>query len=315
MTTRITRFVLPVLTGVVLTAALYAQSPRQATTGASGGAASGKKKQSIEVKAEGGELEYQSTAQGDIYTATDRLKIVAPDMTLTTDKGVWNDTTKIATSPGKMQIQDPENTLTGNTGTAYYKTKDAKIRGNVVINARPKANSSPPEGSPRREFNAPATITCESVDYNWRSKVAVATGNLKMVQKDRTVTADKGVFESKADRVTLEGNVVYVKTDGQRGKAKKVIIIITEGKEQFKAYGVKDVIVNVEDEEEITTPGTGTPPIETGPGGASGDPGTGPGTNPPTPPATPPGTTPPTVPPVKPDPAKPEKPGEGGGNS
>lgn len=291
-------------------ATLYAQTPRPNTSPAAVTSPGGKT--TSEVKAKGDQMTAEETPQGTLLTANGNLTFSSDDMTLVTAKALWNDTTKVATSPGKLTMTDPENTLTGNTGTAFYRTKDAKIRGNVVINTRPKPNTSPAEGSPRRAFNAPAVITCESVDYNWRSKVAVATGNLKLVQKDRTVTADKCIFEGKQDRVTLEGNVVYTKGDGkQSGKAKKVVIIITEGKEKFTAYEVPEAKFTVEDEEEATVPGTGAPP----PGGAAGDPGTGPTSPPTTPPGTPPPTAPPVKPdPVKPDPVKPEKPGEGGGN-
>jgi lipopolysaccharide assembly outer membrane protein LptD (OstA) len=299
-------------------AALYAQTPPRPNaspaTASSVGSTGGKKVS--EVKASGKQLVGEETPQGTLLTATGNLTLTSEDMTLTTAKALWNDNTKVATSPGKVTITDPENTLTGNTGTAYYRTKDAKIRGNVVINTRPKPNTSAPEGSPRREFRAPAVITCESVDYNWRSKVAVATGNLKVVQKDRTVTADKCVFEGKQDRVTLEGNVVYTKANGEQAKATKVVIIITEGKEKFTANDIKEAIFKVEEDEETpATPGnTGNPPAGTGTGGNTGNPAGTPETTPPaTPPATPPGT-PPANPPVRPDPAKPGSPGGGGGN-
>jgi lipopolysaccharide assembly outer membrane protein LptD (OstA) len=305
MTLRNRGLLLMPVCGVVFAATLYAQTPRPNSPNApvvTSQPASAKKKRP--VRFDGEQMQYQETTQGKVYTADGNLRIMSEDMTLTTQKALWNETTGVATSPGKLTIQDPRNTLTGNTGTAFYKRKDAQIRGNVVINARPKEPEKPlPADSPRKDFNAPAVITCEAVDYNWGTKVAVATGNLKLVQKDRTVTADKATFETKTDRVVLEGNVVYTKSNGERGKATWVEIIITEGGEKFKAKNLKDVVFEVDEEDEQP----GTIPPDAKPATPPTTPPMTPPTNPPTaPPTTPPPGEKPVTEPGKPDPVKPD---------
>jgi|GEM_PF-5930245 lipopolysaccharide assembly outer membrane protein LptD (OstA) len=194
-----------------------------------------------------------------IHQMSGGVRFVSEDTILTTDAAGYNEKTGIASSPGKVQIEDTFNNITGNTGTAYYKTRDAKFRGNVVIIAKPRPeNLSAPEGSARKQFDSPATITCESVDYNWGTRIAELTGNLKIVQKDRTVTALTAVYDGKNEIVTLQGNVVYKDSKGQNFTAQKVVMNIKEGQESFVADGVKGDF-EIEDEDAPPTNSPTTP--------------------------------------------------------
>ncbi|MDX1935208.1 MAG: hypothetical protein SFU56_21635 [Capsulimonadales bacterium] len=156
------------------------------------------------------------------------------DSRLTTDLATFNERTQIAASPGKLKLEDEYNTVTGNTGTAFYKTKEAKIRGDVVMVARPREeNQNAPSDASQRRFDSPVTLTCQKVDYNWRTRIALASERLTIKQKDMTVTADRAVYDGRKEMILLEGNVLYVRTNGERGKTPKATIYYTKGKERF----------------------------------------------------------------------------------
>ncbi|GAB4463201.1 MAG: hypothetical protein OHK0029_31430 [Armatimonadaceae bacterium] len=210
--------------------------------------------------------------KGGIYNLNGNVKITSEDSILTTDAAAYNKQTKIATSPGPLKIEDSLNTITGKRGTAYYTSRDAKIRENVVIVAKPRPEDrNAPPGSARREFDAPATITCDSVDYNWGTRVAVLTGNLKIVQKERTVTAKKAIYDAKTEIVKLEGDVVYVNSkNGDRFEGEKATIGVKQGEEFFEADNVKGSFT-LEDEVETTPP----PAENSAPAPAAPKPGTG----------------------------------------
>jgi lipopolysaccharide assembly outer membrane protein LptD (OstA) len=192
---------------------------------------------------------YKETPAGAISTISGNVVFAYEDTTLNTDAATYNHKTQVATSPGRVQIDDAQNTLTGDQGVAYYKTKKAAIRGNVRILARPRPeNQNAPEGSLRREFKDPVIITCDRVDYNWRTRVAVATGDLTLRQKERTVTADRAVYEGRQERVTLIGNVRGVTAQGDEIRGEKAVIILREGAESLTLTGIKGGSFKVEEE-------------------------------------------------------------------
>jgi lipopolysaccharide assembly outer membrane protein LptD (OstA) len=219
----------------------FAQPPRPlvasaASKGGSAPPASSPGKRPVRLK---GDF-YDKNAKMGIANLKGNVHIWSEDTLLTTSLASYNERTDIASSPGPLKIEDTLNTLVGKTGTAYYRTRDAKIRGAVVITVRPRdQDKAASQDSPRRQFDSPATITCEIVDYNWGSRIAFLTGKLVIKQKDRTVTADKATYFGKEDRVVLEGNVYYVDSKGQKFKATKVTIGIKEGDEDFKAENVE----------------------------------------------------------------------------
>ena len=219
----------------------------------------------------------KETTQGTILTLSGNVKIVSDDTTLLTELATLNKKTSVANSPGKVRINDTQNSVIGDRGVAYYKTRDAKVTGNVVITIKPKqAPQKTDDGSLRNEFNAPITINCENGDYNWRDRVAVATGRLTFHFKDRTVTADKAVYYGNEEKVVLTGNVHYTRANRKdNGTSPQAIAIITEGKEEFtvpKSPGGVRGTMEVDEEEapNATTPtkdGTNPPP-KIGPRGA-----------------------------------------------
>jgi len=193
----------------------------------------------------------KETARGTISTLSGNVRIVSEDAVLRTNAATYQHRTQVATAPGRLQIEDAQNTLVGKAGVAYYKTRTAEVRGDVRITVRPRpGDRNAPEGSLRREFKDPVVITCDRVDYNWRTRVAVATGNLLFRQKDRRVTAERAVYEGRLERVTLTGNVRGLMEDGGEGQGEKAIAILTEGAESLTLLGVKKVRIPVEDEEE-----------------------------------------------------------------
>lgn len=243
---------------------------------------------------------YKYVERTGIYDLIGNVRFTSEDTVMTTEAATYSKKTKIASSPGSLKIEDTLNTVVGKTGTAYYQTRDIKLRGDVLITVRPKdQDKNLPEDSPRRQFDSPANITCQSLDYNWGSRVGVLTGGLTVKQKDRTVTADKATYFGKEEQIRLEGNVIYTTTKGEKGQAKTALIIFKEGEEEFQAEGEVQGEGFVEDtiEENPTPPKTEKPQPEPGKPNP---------TTPPTEPQTPdpgippPGNSAPTGPPTPP---------------
>ena len=303
-------------------AVLHAQTGGTKKGGPSPGAGKTTKKERF-VHIDSKQFSDTKTPQGQLRNAWGAVIIKSDDTTLKTEQAVYNKDTEIANSPGKLQIDDPQNTVVGSTGTAFYKTRDAVISGQVTLTLRPKPeDKNAPDGSARREFKSPATITCTKLTYNWKNRIATATGNLKVRYEDRTVTAEKAVYYGADETIVLTGNVKYTRPNGDVGKASKAIAKLKEGQEAFYAEGDKTAPISGTfavsgDEEEDgpapaapPIPSVGSSPVPTPPAGSP----TGPAPTPPpaeAPPATPATTPPPPaggdIPPA-PAPASPPAP-------
>jgi lipopolysaccharide assembly outer membrane protein LptD (OstA) len=209
---------------------------------------------------------FTDVTKTGIRTLAGNVRIASDNTVMRTALAQYNTRTNIAVAPGTIRIEDERNTIIGNSGKAYYETRDAIIQGAVKIVVRPKpGNASAPEGSVRREFKDPVTVFCDRVDYSWRTRIAVATGNLTLKQNTsdgitRTVTAKRLTFYSREERLILDGDVNAVDSKGQKLKGPQATAIIREGAEEFRMEKGATAEIIIEDEDE-DAPASGTPPL------------------------------------------------------
>ena len=114
-------------------------------------------------------------SQSEQLAMTGRVIFEYKDSVFKSEKVLYNRPERVASAPVAVTLEDSQNTITGDRGTAYYKRTTTIIEGNVKIVARPdqpsKAGAS--TKSLRRDFDSPVTITSRSVTYNWKTRIAV----------------------------------------------------------------------------------------------------------------------------------------------
>ncbi|MCE5315306.1 MAG: hypothetical protein ABFD49_10000 [Armatimonadota bacterium] len=150
------------------------------------------------------------------------VKLVHGDTALTSDKIEYDGNAKTAQSPGAVKITDPECDITGDKGFADFKKKLGTVEGSVIMRLKPKR--TPEEEKARQDkdnenINAklkePTTITCKKLEYQYKNKIATATGGVVFKQEKRTASADKAVYDRKTEVLILTGNVKAIYEDGQ----------------------------------------------------------------------------------------------------
>lgn len=186
------------------------------------------------------------TKQGILYTLTGDAQLSHKDVKFLSDTVLYNYDTRIASAPGKLRIEDPQNTLTGNSGVAYYKKelRYADLTGDVKIIARPKQDDPKATvNSLRKEFKSPVTITCDKLRYWWKQKRGFTDTNVKITftHKDKNWTITGGSLEYFGDteRALLKGNVVAVNDKGERILSDTADITFKEGEEKVILEPVK----------------------------------------------------------------------------
>lgn len=151
-----------------------------------------------------------------------------------------------AEAQGPVHIYDPQDDLTGLHGSIDFTHHLAKLQDSIVLVAKPgKRETTAPDGSPRKQFKDPATLTCAAMTYDYRRKIGKIPGPLTVhqviQQKDgpltRTLTADAGLYNGHAQTILLVGTVKGTDSDGNvifadtRASGKPVTIGIQEGAE------------------------------------------------------------------------------------
>jgi lipopolysaccharide export system protein LptA len=103
------------------------------------------------------------------------------------------DKDKVATFTGDVHMVQGDTTLRSNILVVFYENEQATAA------AKPAAGTKPAAGA---AGGGPAPSS------NQQIRLAEAKGDVIVVQKDQTATGDNGVFDMRANTVTLIGNVV-----------------------------------------------------------------------------------------------------------
>jgi lipopolysaccharide export system protein LptA len=208
---------------------------------------------------------YVDTPDGGIATLKGNARLLYKETKFQSALVTYNRKTQIGTSPGNVTVDDAQNTITANQGTANYGKKLVNLIGDVHITARPKQNATTaPEGSVRKEFSNPVDIRGSKVDYSWKTKTAILSSDTVITFRARernwTVTADNLEYRGGEEKALLRGNLLAKSDKGEILKGKSAIVTLTDGKEAIDITGVEDGSkFKVDDEDEKTPPPTDAP--------------------------------------------------------
>ena len=170
-----------------------------------------------------------------------------------------------AKSVAAVHLYDTQNDLTGSQGFIDFTRHLATVTGDIVLTVKPgprEAQSS--AKSIRRRFTAPATLTCREMTYDYRRKIGRVPGPLTVRQNDRVLTADAGEYDTRAQVVTLTGNV-----HGHNGEGTIVAPLVKVGLQEGSEYisipgpnvhGVFNVKPEPDDASASTPPAPALPP-------------------------------------------------------
>ncbi|MEN6357033.1 MAG: LptA/OstA family protein [Armatimonadota bacterium] len=185
---------------------------------------------------------------GDANTAvlSGNVKFVHIDTTLTSDKILFDHKANTADSPGPVKITDPECDITGKKGSADFKKRLGVVEGDVMMLLKPKL--TPEEQKARQDKDSqdvkaklkePTTISCPKLEYQYKKKIATATGGVSFKQEKRAASADKAIYDIKAEKVTLIGHVKAVDENGQTFETlDQVTFSLKKGDEKMEGTNV-----------------------------------------------------------------------------
>lgn len=156
------------------------------------------------------------SARGMFYLFGNVLFEDEDEVKLYCDEASYNENDDTAACAGHLKVTDKDNVITGDLINADFDAEIVNIEGNVKI-VTTKATKKK-EGEKTSEEKRVTTITCDKIVYYYTEgkRRAVATGNLKAVQEDKTVLADKADYDLEAGSVVLTATE-KVKVDTAKG--------------------------------------------------------------------------------------------------
>jgi lipopolysaccharide export system protein LptA len=112
------------------------------------------------------------------------------------------------TCTGSPLFTDPENRITAEKVLAYSTPRRAEFHENVKMVSTPAKKTTGDTSETRAKVTGkPSTTTCDRLTYDYATKHGVATGHVVVVQEERTLWADEGIYDQRAELITLKGNV------------------------------------------------------------------------------------------------------------
>lgn len=215
-------------------------------------------------------MTWVSDPTGQILTLKGSAQIAHKDAKFLSEVMLYNDDTKIASTPGKLRIEDPQNTVTGESGVAYLKKelRYADIVGNVVIVARPKPEDpKATTKSARKDFKSPVTITCDKLRYWWKEKRGFTDASVKITfrhrDRDWTITAASLEYFGETEKALLKGSVITINDKGDRYLSDSADIFLKEGAEKIVLEPLlQGTVIKIDPDED--EPPTTPPPGKTG---------------------------------------------------
>lgn len=118
------------------------------------------------------------------------------DIKITAGFATYNTITQIGDLKGSVKITQPGVVITGNRMKVFYKEKKSIITGAVKM----------VRNDPLKEQ---IVLTSQEIEYYWEKPVATATGNVKIVQKNRTAFCNKADYNIGAKLIHMTGGVRF----------------------------------------------------------------------------------------------------------
>lgn len=137
-----------------------------------------------------------------------------------TDETNYNLNTGDFEMPHHVHFTRPGTDVTGDKAHGNTRSDQITIEGNVVLHQTGTINSLG-AGASRVTAEQPSTLTTDSLFVDGKAKTYTAVGNVKWVQGNKILMADRGVLNENTHLLNLQGNV-HIEQDQQSMDAQTV---------------------------------------------------------------------------------------------
>jgi lipopolysaccharide assembly outer membrane protein LptD (OstA) len=181
------------------------------------------KKESV-VNIEADNVTYDKSTDKMIFEGN--VIIIQEDITLTAQEADFDVDKKIGQIKGNIKLVQSDITITGETLEAFLNDKRYIFQEKVILIQERKDEEE-------KEDNI--TWNCNNLEIFTDTQDLTATGEVKILKKDYTITAEKAVYNDKEQKITLTGKVRIEEEGGRWITGDKAVFYIDS--ERLEAEG------------------------------------------------------------------------------
>ena len=152
--------------------------------------------------------------------------VTQEDITLTAQEADFDVDKKIGQIKGDIKLVQSDITITGETLEAFLNDKRYIFQEKVVLIQ---------ERKDKEEKEDNITWNCNNLEIFTDTQDLTATGEVKILKKDYTITAEEAVYNDEAQKITLTGKVRIEEEDGRWITGDKAVFYIDS--ERLEAEG------------------------------------------------------------------------------
>jgi lipopolysaccharide assembly outer membrane protein LptD (OstA) len=222
-----------------------------------------------------------------------KVEEVGKDFKLFADLLLYFEEQETADIEGNLKFANPDSTVTADKAHATFNESKIVFTEKVVLISRRKEETPAPGKSPDEtpamgksngepgkggtadagkgdtaetgKGKAPAprskktTLTCDQLDFDYDTRIGVATGNLRIEQEGRSATAEKATFDDGQNILTLEGNVEMKekKADSKEERTMKCEKIVINADEDNWGSEKTQAIIPIKQKKKTPEPAKG----------------------------------------------------------
>lgn len=143
--------------------------------------------------------------------------ITQEDITLTAQEADFDVDKKIGQIKGDIKLVQSDITITGETLEAFLNDKRYIFQGKVILVQERKDEED-------KEDNI--TWNCNNLEIFTDTQDLTATGEVKILKKDYTITAEEAIYNDKEQKITLVGKVRIEEESGRWITGDKAVFYI-----------------------------------------------------------------------------------------
>ena len=172
------------------------------------------KKESV-VNIQADNVTYDKSTDKMIFEGN--VIITQEDITLTAQEADFDVDKKIGQIKGDIKLIQSDITITGETLEAFLNDKRYIFQEKVVLVQ---------ERKDKEEKEDNITWNCNNLEIFTDTQDLTATGEVKILKKDYTITAEKAVYNDKEQKITLTGKVRIEEEGGRWITGEKAVFYI-----------------------------------------------------------------------------------------
>ena len=132
--------------------------------------------------------------------------LATPDYKIETNATHSNFNTGDFTMPGKVRFYRPGTDAVGDRAEGNFKKGTAILIGDVVVH---DSGNAPEAGGTSASYSGsgPATLTCDRLEIDSKSKLYTAIGHVHFMQGNRSGSSDRAVLNRNNGTLHMEGSV------------------------------------------------------------------------------------------------------------